>query len=411
MQSMLTWLTMLALASSAHFTQTTAPAIHPGERIVFYGDSITDNGPYPLVMDMIFALRYPKWGITSINAGVGGDKVSGGWFGPIDQRLSRDLFANKPTLITVMLGMNDGLYQPFSDTMFKAYTDGYSHIADRFQKEAPNAKVWLIQPSPFDDVTRKPGWDPGYNSVILKLADYVKQLAAERKFDTVDFNSPMVDMLTKANATDPANAQKIIPDRIHPSFAGHLVMAAALFKAWNLSNMVLDVTVDSSGVTAAGGTAKKTGDNEFEIKEASLPLAVVLDDPLFKLVLASSDVEDTFNHEIFRDKALAPGNYDLTIDGTKVGTFSADQFADGINLAVLKTPMFDQANVVENLTSRIVSLRYNRWRQIDPLIGSEDVNGMKAADAGIQRAIDNTVKQREKAAEPVNHTFKITPAS
>ena len=44
-------------------------------------------------------------------AGVGGDRVTGGGGGPIDQRLERDVFAEKPTVVTVMLGMNDGGYR------------------------------------------------------------------------------------------------------------------------------------------------------------------------------------------------------------------------------------------------------------------------------------------------------------
>ena len=46
------------------------------------------------------------------NAGVGGDTVRGGGAGPIDVRLERDVIALKPTVVTVMLGMNDGGYKP-----------------------------------------------------------------------------------------------------------------------------------------------------------------------------------------------------------------------------------------------------------------------------------------------------------
>ena len=49
------------------------------------------------------------------DAGVGGDRVTGGGGGPIDQRLERDVFAEKPTVVTVMLGMNDGGYRATTD--------------------------------------------------------------------------------------------------------------------------------------------------------------------------------------------------------------------------------------------------------------------------------------------------------
>ena len=39
--------------------------------------------------------------------------------------------------------------------------------------------------------------------------------------------------LRRGQASDPALAQKIVPDRIHPGPAGHLLMAAALLTAWH----------------------------------------------------------------------------------------------------------------------------------------------------------------------------------
>ncbi len=53
------------------------------------------------------------------------------------------------------------------------------------------------------------------------------------KLNVADLNTGVVEMLKRANASDPAIAQKIIPDRVHPSLAGHLIMADQLLKAWN----------------------------------------------------------------------------------------------------------------------------------------------------------------------------------
>ena len=56
----------------------------------------------------------------------------------------------------------------------------------------------------------------------------------------------MVAMLKKANAEDAATAQKILPDRVHPSLAGHLVMAEQLLKAWHGRAIVSSVTIDAA---------------------------------------------------------------------------------------------------------------------------------------------------------------------
>ncbi len=104
------------------------------------------------------------------NAGVGGDKVSGGGAGPIDLRLDRDVFAWHPNVVTVMLGMNDFYYQPDEPGIYSTYTDGYRHLVDSIKKNDPGVSITLIEPSPYDDVTRK---SSGYNDVLLKYSAFV----------------------------------------------------------------------------------------------------------------------------------------------------------------------------------------------------------------------------------------------
>src|SRR6476620_8688576 len=148
-------LTLIVFAALATVcAQAQMFGLKSGDRVVFYGDSITDGAPYTKFVEAFVRLRHPDLDVRFFNAGVGGDRVSGGWMGPIDDRLTRDLFSRKPTVITVMLGMNDGGYQPAKPEIENVYESGYRHIIDRFKKEAPNARVFLIEPSPFDDVTR-----------------------------------------------------------------------------------------------------------------------------------------------------------------------------------------------------------------------------------------------------------------
>jgi lysophospholipase L1-like esterase len=101
------------LSFAAHAqSAATAFALHDGDRVTFYGDSITDQREYTEDVEEFVLTRYPAWKVSFHNAGVGGDKVTGGGAGPIDLRLDRDVFAWHPDVITIMLGMNDFFYQP-----------------------------------------------------------------------------------------------------------------------------------------------------------------------------------------------------------------------------------------------------------------------------------------------------------
>src|SRR5262249_39511167 len=75
--------------------------LKPGDRVVFYGDSITDQRLYTTFTEAYVVTRFPRLNVTFIHSGWGGDRVTGGGGGPIDLRLQRDVFAYKPTVMTI----------------------------------------------------------------------------------------------------------------------------------------------------------------------------------------------------------------------------------------------------------------------------------------------------------------------
>src|SRR6188508_2440010 len=127
--------------------------LKPNDRVVFYGDSITDQRLYTTFTETYVVTRFPKLPVTFIHSGWGGDRVGGGGGGPIDLRLKRDVFAYKPTVMTIMLGMNDASYRAFDQNIFNTYSTGYEKIVHDVKTTVPGIRMTLIQPSPFDDVT------------------------------------------------------------------------------------------------------------------------------------------------------------------------------------------------------------------------------------------------------------------
>src|ERR1700755_335857 len=86
-------------------------ALRDGDTVVFYGDSITDQRLYTTYAETYVVTRFPKRNISFVHSGWGGDRVTGGGGGPVDVRMNRDVIAYRPTVMTVMLGMNDGRYR------------------------------------------------------------------------------------------------------------------------------------------------------------------------------------------------------------------------------------------------------------------------------------------------------------
>jgi len=70
-----------------------------GDRVVFYGDSITDQRLYTTFVETYVVTRFPKMPVTFVHSGWGGDRVTGGGGGPIDLRFDGDIFLTGPAEI------------------------------------------------------------------------------------------------------------------------------------------------------------------------------------------------------------------------------------------------------------------------------------------------------------------------
>src|SRR5437667_1148752 len=288
-----------------------------GDRVVFYGDSITDQRLYTTFTESYVLTRFPKLDVSFVHSGWGGDRVTGGGGGSIEVRLRRDVFAYKPTVMTVMLGMNDGSYRAFDEKIFDTYAKGYQHIIDSVKEALPGIRITVIQPSPFDDVTQPPRFEGGYNAVLVRYSQFVKELAGQEKLGVADLNAPVVGALEKEKAADAELAKKIIPDRVHPGPGGHLLMAAELLKSWHAPALVSAVEIDASVKNVAD--AKKTIVSELKTGDAiswtqldeALPMPVDLNDPVVGLAVKSSDFLQALNQQTLKVTGLRAANFDL----------------------------------------------------------------------------------------------------
>jgi len=356
-------LAFLAAALVVHAQPAQEFALHDGDRVVFYGDSITQDGAYGRLVEEYARTRFPAWHLKFYNAGVGGDRVDGGGAGPIDVRLKRDLFALNPTVVTIMLGMNDGSYRASDPAIRKHFADGYRAIVDAIQKEFPSARVYPILPSPFDDIAQPPQFKGGYDHVLRELGTEVSAIAADHHLETIDFGTPLSDGVARVMAKDPALARMLLPDRVHPTPAGHLVLGAALLRAWHAPTLVSRVEFDAPALESAKAgvdprsissvsvvervkvsdqRALATGYSWTELED-SLPLPVNFDDASIGLAQLAGAGLDELGRELLKITRLAPGRYSLRIDDRDIAVFTAEELARGINLALYNTPMRGQA--------------------------------------------------------------------
>ena len=338
----------------------------PGERVVFFGDSITHGGKYVGYLQLFAALRHPGWGVRCLNGGVSGDTAGGG-----TGRWDWDLMALRPDRVFVMFGMNDvnrDAYRTAAPTDAEATRRrdalvNYERNQRRIAELAVASKVRtvLITPSPFDQYSEMEKEnlvtcnDPG----LAVCADIVRAIGAERNFGLVEFHRPLTAQL-KAHP----ELHLCGPDRVHPREEGTLLMAALVLEAMGEPPTVAQVAVDAKkgvvektrdGLTrnaVVTAVAAKPDGVRFTYAPKALPLPVLpeylADDKIYPLT-------ERFNRETFIVKGLAEGSYDLAFDGAKVGTFTAAAFAKGVNVALLDTPNQRRARETADLVRQLVA--------------------------------------------------------
>lgn len=390
-------------------------ALHDGDRVVFYGDSITQDGGYGCFVEEYCRTRYPGLDLRFFNAGVGGDTVRGGGAGGIDERLERDVIRLKPTVVTIMLGMNDGGYRKLEPATLEAFTQGYRSIVERIKKQLPGVRIYLIRSSPFDDVARAPDFEPGYMDVLRQMGDAVAAIARDENASVVDFGGVVSDGIRLAVRDNPGRARHLLPDRVHPSPAGHLLMGATLLRAFGATSLVSRVVIDAKGpgVASAENAAvaalkAEGGVVSWTETDGSLPLPLNFKEANVELAqVAGADLESLDSEELVV-RGLPPGRYNVRIDDKTVGPFSDAELARGVNLAVLDTPIRWQA--YQTVWASEGGRDEQRMERLLRHHAAEDPGAKAAADFLFQKE-EADQATRSKVAKPLERHFSVAPAS
>jgi lysophospholipase L1-like esterase len=346
--------------------------LQPGERVVLYGDSITELDKWPMVLETFVATRMPAHRCRFFNVAWSGETTWHSAGGTVDVRINRDVAPRLPDVIVILLGSNDGRYVPFSADRFAAYATGYRNLLAKMSYACPGVRFTLSTPPAYDDVTREPSFDGGYNGVMLTYGTYVTNLAAAQGHRSVDMNAPMVSALRSVLPVDATWAKLLIGDRIHPGEGMSLAMAGAVLTGWKAPGTVTDVELSASGAVTKSVNATVTGiaSTATSLKwyqtDACLPYPVNWGDKGSELTAVYSGFMDSLNTERLQISNLPASRYHLFIGSSYVGDFTPAQLSAGVNLARYSaTPMYKQAWQVYQAVQTRAAFYRSRWRGLE----------------------------------------------
>lgn len=380
-------------------------ALHEGDRVVFLGDSITAQRFYTTYLQTAVHARFPDWAISFYNAGVGGDNVFGGVAGDIDTRLTRDVLEFNPSVVTIMLGMNDRSHPD-------KYEDGYRHILEFLHEKAPTARITILGPTPVDGVTNN---NPAANNELRAFVEIDKRLAATYHATFVDLFHPVEDALERADKVDHLAALSLIPDRIHPQPPLHMLMAETILQAWGFPPTASSVTIDAATafVTQADGATprnlqKTNGDltwNQTETPDENRFLKTDGNAVLYQKLLHSTHP----GARILRVTSLPRGVYGLQIDGKLLPrTWTDRELSLGVDLQMEDTPAHKSGVALYYACSDAELNQTDRSRLLGALKGV-DTQTAESGRAFLEAAMKRSAGQIAAAAKRVDRHFALLP--
>ncbi len=205
--------------------------IEPQDHILFYGDSITDTGRnrdakagdpsgwgvgYAYQIAAYLSAQDPADELVFTNKGISGNRIY-----DLESRLKADVLDQEPDIVSILIGIND---------VWRRYDSGVVSEHDKFAASYRNilkkitqdgARLVLLEPFLLPVPEDRRAWREDLNPKI----EIVRDLAREFEATLVPLDGIFAAASTQREPTF------WTPDGVHPSPAGHALIARAWIDA------------------------------------------------------------------------------------------------------------------------------------------------------------------------------------
>lgn len=312
----------------------------PKDRVVLLGGTFFEREQrYGYLEEALTDGRFP---LTFRNLGWSGDTVwaeSRGIFDAPDQgyaRMLQQLQELKPTVVVLNYGANESF----------AGEPGLPNFLQQLEKltadiEKLGARIVVVTPHPFWKLSA-PLPDPEPQNRKLKLySQALKDFAAKHQFPVIDLNP-----LTFADVP----AETVTHNSLHLTGEGYWLFAEAIRKQFYPASQLIiarDAVQNSSGVQTRNLSVGKD-QLKLELQRTQLPLP-----PSPARQQRSGLISVSLD-------GLAPGTWELLIDGKSAGRHSAADWQEGQQISLPGDE--EQADKVRQLILEKNELYFHRWR-------------------------------------------------
>ncbi len=199
---------------------------------LFQGDSITDAGRsrdnnaqrgvgYPHLVSAQLLYDHPGE-VDFINRGISGNRVV-----DLYARIKADFINLKPDYLSILIGVND-VWHEFAESPNGVADDKFRRVYDmliaEIKEALPEIKIYILEPFVLKGSGTEAHWEDFDREVRLR--------AKSAKWIAEKYNLPFIPLQDKFDALcEKCEASYWLGDGVHPTAAGHEMIARALIEA------------------------------------------------------------------------------------------------------------------------------------------------------------------------------------
>jgi lysophospholipase L1-like esterase len=198
------------------------PAFEKDARILFQGDSITDGNRgrnqdpnhilghgYAFIIAAKYGAAAPELNLTFLNRGVSGNTIN-----DLAKRWQKETLDLKPTLLSVLVGIND----TSRDLPLEQFEKEYDRLLTDAKENNPKLRLVLGEPFTLPSGPKKDGFEK-WQASVKQRQEVVAKLSKKHGAALVRYQKVFDDACRRAPA------DYWIWDGVHPTYSGHQLMA------------------------------------------------------------------------------------------------------------------------------------------------------------------------------------------
>jgi lysophospholipase L1-like esterase len=194
------------------------------EKIVFFGDSITQAGVSPngyiTVLGNLIAQKGLKDQYELVGAGISGNKVT-----DLYLRMEDDVLAKEPTTVVIWIGVND-VWHKKGGTGTDAYGFERFYTAIIKKLQAKNIKVVMCTPAAIGEKT---DFSNELDGDLNKYANIIRSIATKNNCALIDLRKAFL-AYNLANNAENKDRGILTSDGVHLNDKGNLLVAEEMMK-------------------------------------------------------------------------------------------------------------------------------------------------------------------------------------